>query len=56
MRLSRSRTRRTSANAAAKYGLAYFLTVTEDGRPHAVAVTPTLAVGELYVEGVDVIR
>lgn len=37
--------------AMAKYRFAYFLTVTEDGRPHAVAVTPTLSDGELHVEG-----
>lgn len=35
--------------AVAAYGFAYLLTVTGDGRPHAVAVTPRLADGQLHV-------
>lgn len=35
--------------AVGVYGFAYLLTVTDDGHPHAVAVTPQLADGRLHV-------
>ena len=38
------------ADAMAQRPYAYLLTVSDDGRPHAVAVVPTLAAGELTME------
>lgn len=34
------------------YGFAYLLTVSDDGRPHSVAVTPQLTDGNLHVDAV----
>ncbi|GAB3559730.1 pyridoxamine 5'-phosphate oxidase family protein [Spelaeicoccus albus] len=39
-------------DAVVDYGFAYLLTVGDDGRPHAVAVTPRLADGHLQVDDV----
>lgn len=39
------------ADAMADHGIAYLLTVSDDQRPHAVAVTPALRERALTVEG-----
>lgn len=40
------------ARTMAEYGGGYLLTVSDDGRPHAVAVAPALVAGRLAMEGV----